>query len=204
MTDERTGGGTAPAPAPQMMVDPTWEEIVERDPLVAFSWYLSGRASVLRSVAAEIVEYLDRGFSATVVDFAHVDRAESLMWLWTLGAYEIIRTMCQAKACFSARALTDLSQLKKTLSAVRMPAAKMEKPGKSIPVTSNRSPSGLDYPNRDLLVNDPDATPNVSARFLLGEFTRVISAIEPCDVLQSHEAAYGKQDNSSATVASDD
>jgi hypothetical protein len=28
-----------------------------------------------------------------------------LFWLWTLGAYEIVRTMCQAQSCFSERGL---------------------------------------------------------------------------------------------------
>src|SRR5271166_1019795 len=112
-----------------VLINPTWEQVVEREPLIAFSFYLSGRINVLLAFACEIIENLDRGFSSTVVDGGRVERAESLMWLWTLGAYEVVRTICQAKTCFSERALSDLVQLKKTLSAVRMPAAKMEKPG---------------------------------------------------------------------------
>jgi hypothetical protein len=84
------------------------------------------------------------------------------MWLWTLGAYEVVRTMCQAKSCFSDRTMDQLTHLKKTLSAVRMPAAKMEKAGERVSVTSNRSPAGWDVANRDLLINDPDARPDVS------------------------------------------
>jgi hypothetical protein len=111
------------------------------------------------------------------------------MWLWTLGTYEVVRTMCQAKSCFSPRVLEGLAQLKKILSAVRMPAAKMEKPGRKAPVTSDRSPSRVDVPNGDLLVNDP-SEPDVSARFVLKEFGRVFSSITKDDVLGRHEESY--------------
>jgi hypothetical protein len=175
--------GLAPrTPAEGVLINPSWEQMVERDPLIAFSWYLSSRKNVLLGIAAEIVENLD---------VERFDRAESLMWLWTLGAYEVVRTMCQAKTCFSKRAWEELAQLKKSLTAVRMPAAKMEKPGKKLPVTSNRSAAGWDFPNRDLLVNDPETTPDVSARFLLREFDRVFSSISKADVLGTHKSSYG-------------
>jgi len=161
---------------------------------MAFSIYLSGRKNVLLNVADEIIENLDQGFSSTVVDGSRIDRAEALMWLWTLGAYEVVRTMCQAKSCFSKKALDQLIQLKKTLSSIRMPAAKMEKAGQKVPVTSNRSPAGWDATNRDLLVNDPETEPNVFARFILMEFDRVFSAITKDDVLGPHEKSYSSGD----------
>jgi hypothetical protein len=175
--------------AMEVLINPTWEQIVERDPTIAFSFYLSGRKNVLLALADEITENLDQAYSGTVMDGGRLQRAESLMWLWTLGAYEVVRTMCQAKSCFSPRVLDRLTQLKKNLSTVRMPAAKMEKPGSKAPVTSNRSPSGVDVPNRDLLVNDP-LMPNISARFVLKEFGRVFSSITKDDVLGGHEASY--------------
>jgi hypothetical protein len=99
-------------------VKSTWEQIVERDPIIAFSFYLCGRVHVLLAVADEIIENLDQAFRDKVVDGGRVERAESLMWLWTLGAYEVVRTMCQAKSCFSDRTMDQLTHLKKTLSAV--------------------------------------------------------------------------------------
>jgi hypothetical protein len=177
-----------------VLVNPTWEEIVERDPLIAFSHYLCGRVHVFISVADEIIENLEDGFSAERVDGDRVERAESLMWLWTLGAYEVVRTMCQSKDCFSSQVFDELQKLKKSLSEVRMPAAKMEKPGgkrgKEVPVSSNRSPSGWDILNKDLLINDPEVTPCVSARFLLAEFDRVMSSMTKDDILDRHESSY--------------
>jgi len=58
------------------------------------------------------------------------------MWLWILGGYEIVRTMVQAEKCFSPEALNRLRSLKKSLAIARMPASKMEKQGKRVPVTS--------------------------------------------------------------------
>jgi hypothetical protein len=157
---------------------------------MAFSIYLCGRKNVLLNVADEIIENLDQGFSGTVVDGGRIERAESLMWLWILGAYEVVRTMCQAKSCFSKKAFDQLTQLKKTLSALRMPAAKMEKAGRKAPVTSNRSPAGWDIANRDVFVNDPESASDISARFILMEFDRVFSAITKDDVLGRHEESY--------------
>lgn len=172
-----------------VLVNPTWEQIVERDPLIAFSHYLSGRVHVLLAIADEIVENLDEGFSGQPIDGGRIERAESLIWLWMLGAYEVVRTMCQAKACFTQQTLEELNQLKKLLSVVRMPAAKMEKPGVTIPVTSNRSPAGWDVSRRDLLVGDPESA-DIFARDLLQEFDRVFSSIKAADTRGRHEDAY--------------
>ena len=179
----------------QTFVNPTWAQTVEREPLIAFSHYLSGRVNVLCCFGDEIIESLDEGFSVQGIDGGQLERAESLMWFWLLGAYEVVRTMHQAKECFSERLVQDLSSLKKTLAIVRMPAAKMEKPGKKVAVTSNRSPSGLDVQKRDLLVNDPEEKPDVSARWILSEFDRVFSSITKSDVLAHHEKAYAGEPN---------
>jgi hypothetical protein len=184
-----------------VLVNPTWEQMIEQEPLIAFSWYLSGRKEVLLTIADEIIEHLDQAFSPPVLcgrlpvlDHGRIDRAESLMWLWTLGAYEIVRTMCQAETCFSGRVMPDLKRLKKTLSRVRVPNAKMERPGQKLPVTSNRSPSGWDVASRDLLVGDPESGP-ISARNLLKEFYRVMSSITKDDILFHHEEAYEENTN---------
>src|ERR1017187_10768584 len=84
----------------KVLINPTWEQTLECYPLMAFSHYLTGRVEVLHAFADEIVESLDKAFSRKCVHYCFLVRAESLMWLWTLGAYEVVRTMCQAKGCF--------------------------------------------------------------------------------------------------------
>ncbi|MDP2225567.1 MAG: hypothetical protein Q8M57_11430 [Nitrosomonas sp.] len=172
------------------LINPTEEEILERDPLLLFSFYLAGRVNVLCVIGDEILENLDKGFSAGCIDSGRIDRAESFMWLWILGAYEVVRTMHQAKQCFSERLTNDLQCLKKSLATVRMPAAKMEKPGTRAAVTSNRSPNGWDIGNRDLLINDPDESVNITVRNILKEFDGVFCSITKADVLANHETTY--------------
>lgn len=45
------------------LINPTWEEMTAREPLLAFSFYLSGRVNVLLGIADEVVRHLDDGFS---------------------------------------------------------------------------------------------------------------------------------------------
>ena len=112
-----------------------------RYPLISFSWYLSGRVNCVLELGEEIVENLDLAFSGSAVDGERFGRADMLMWFWTLGAYEVVRTMCQAEKCFTPELHAQLCSVKKDLAWTRMAAAKMEKPGKTIPVSSNRSPA---------------------------------------------------------------
>lgn len=86
--------------------------------------------------------------------------------------------------------MAQLEELKRHLASVRMPDAKMEKPGRRVPVNFNRSPDGWDFEKGDLLLGDPEAQPAVSARFLLGEFDRVMSAMKQTDVLAHHSTTY--------------
>lgn len=163
-------------------------------PLAAFSIYLSGRHHVLLSIAQEITGQLD-ACAAGEGGSSHAarTRASDLMWLWTLGAYEVVRTMCQSQRCFSERFYRSLSGLKVDLERVRVPNTKLERikynrRERSIPVASDRGPDVWDEAGKDLLVGDPaDA---VSARLLLGSYESVMSSLTRDDVLMSHEASF--------------
>jgi hypothetical protein len=172
------------------LINPTWEEMTAREPLLAFSFYLWGRVNVLVGITDEVVGHLDDGFSGEIVNGAQIERASSLMWLWSLAAYEVVRTICAVPECFSQPAQNRFKILKGHLADVRMPAAKMEKRGQKIPVSSNRGPDGWDQQNRDLLIGDPKASQGVSARALLKEFEEVFASISVDDVLKPHEFAY--------------
>jgi len=171
-----------------VLINPTQDEELDREPLLAFSFYLCSRVIQLLLSAVEIFEDLDKGFGASSVDGMLIGRASTMMWLWTLGAYEVVRTMCQAKTCFSPKTFTQLQELKHLLASVRMPDAKMEKSGRRVPVNSNRSPDGWDFEKADLLLGDPESP--VSARFLLSEFDRVMSNIKKTDVFAHHSTTY--------------
>jgi hypothetical protein len=171
------------------LINPTEDEMLEREPLLAYSFYLNGRIQALLDIANEIEEALDLGFASTLVHGGLVGRADTLMWLWILGAYEVVRTICQSRDCFSEQAMTRFESLKRSLAIVRMPAAKMEPQGKKQPVSSDRSPSGWSAERKDLLVNAPD-DPAVYARDLIQEFERAISELVRSDVIRRHELSY--------------
>ena len=166
-------------------------DMLDRNPLMKYSFYASGRIEVLISVRKEIIGELDLAFQhAKSLKFEHIHRAEWLSWLWVLGAYEVVRTMLQAKHCFTEDFTASLIELKKELAKVRMPMAKMERQGKCTPVTSNRSSAGIDHASYDLLVGDPD-NPH-SLRSMLEKFVDVFNGINTVDVISSHEVAYKK------------
>ena len=139
-----------------VLINPTEEERLSREPLLAFSFYLSNNNNMLLTLLNEIIENLDKGFSSTSIDTNLVGRTSMLMWIWTLGAYEVVRTMCQTKKCFSDEFYIKILQLKQDLAKVRIPSAKTEKKGKKKAVNSNRSPDGWDIEKKDLLIGDPE------------------------------------------------
>jgi len=173
----------------EVLYNPTEEEMYDREPLMAFSFYLSGRNNLLLATLDEIIENLDNGFSAEVINQGGaIQKASDLMWFWTLGAYEVIRTISQAKDCFSDRFSKRIIDLKKDLSIARMPSAKMEKRGFRQAVNSNRSPDGWNIEGKDLLIGDPDDF--LSARNLLQKYDEVMSSLKREDVIKCHEESY--------------
>ena len=166
------------------------DDFEKHNPLVQYPFYANGRVRVLLSLGVEILAELDAAFpDDSGVLFQHLSRAEELSWLWILGAYEVVRTMCQAKACFSERAHRSMKKLKYELSRVRMPAAKMEAPGLPIPICSSRSPAGIASSERDLPVGDPSHPKGL--RSLIEHFYSVFSQIDGSDILAKHESVYG-------------
>lgn len=163
-------------------------------PLTGFSRYLSGRNQVLLTLAAQIVADLDAcGPDEAAARSEARARASDRMWLWTLGAYEVVRTMCQAVRCFSPLFHGELSDLKAELERVRVPNTKMERikydrKDRSVPVPSDRAPEIWVDAHKDILVGDP-ADP-MSARRLLATYERVLASLAVEDVRMKHEDAY--------------
>jgi hypothetical protein len=125
-----------------------WEENVEKmlneNPLVVFSIYTNGQWKVVRELSRKIIECLDTGIvrdekanSTSVNKFSEV---YDQFWLWAPGAYEIVRTMYQAKQCFSDRLVLDLTKLESELRLIRVPLAKQEVPLKRGECGNKKSP----------------------------------------------------------------
>ena len=169
----------------ECLFNPTEEERIEREPLLKYSFYLSSKNILLLDVLDEILKKLDTGFSEKSISAEIIGDASVLTWFWTLGAYEMIRTMAQTKDCFSANINGKINTLKQVLAKARMPSSKMEKKGQKIPVNSNRSFDGWDIPKKDLLIGDPDSP--LSARELFMLYDNTLSSITKQDILKKHE-----------------
>jgi len=161
------------------------EQMHDAIPLSRFSFYLAGRESCVRCLGEEVLENLDYAFDE-VIKHERLARAEMLFWFWVLGAYEIVRSMTYTSDCFVEHYVDLLKDLKKRLEFVRMPAAKMETRRKSVPVTSNRSPAGINQEGRDLLIGDPDNQLD-SCRDLVRTFNKVIRQADSSTILKRHE-----------------
>ncbi len=167
------------------LFNPTEEERLEREPLLKYSFYLSSKNILLLNTIDTIIENLDTGFSENFTNADVISDGSILTWFWTLGAYEIIRTMSETNDCFSERINEKLKTLKRELAKARMPSSKMEKKGKKIPVNSNRSFDHWDVKKKDLLIGDPDLP--ISARDLFELYDSTLSLITVDDVLKKHE-----------------
>jgi hypothetical protein len=174
-----------------VLVNPSEEDELKREPLLKFSFYLSSRVIQLLCLGEEIKGKLDAGLSPNFIDGRVLGNVGVLAWLWVLGAYEMVRTMCQPRDAFSPPILARLLALKRKLEIVRMPDAKMEPKGRNHPANSNRCPPFWDVENRDVVLGDFETG---SARFrpLLEEFDAVMSAMTPADVLLHHHETYDR------------
>jgi hypothetical protein len=173
----------------KVLFNPTQDQRLEREPLLAFSFYLSGKNNILLSLSDTIIEQLDEGFSDRKnLNINLIGEASSSFWFWSLGAYEVVRTISQAKDCFSTTFIDKINTLKKQLSIVRMPSAKMEEQGRKKPVNSNRSPDDWEINSKDLLVGSPDNP--ISARYLIELYDQTLCSLTPTDVIKRHEESY--------------
>ncbi|QEG26938.1 hypothetical protein GobsT_16860 [Gemmata obscuriglobus] len=125
------------------------EDMLNNNPLVIFSIYVDSQSRIIRELGVEILARLDTGISPNVetgkgaVLSIDISCCYGRIWLWVIGAYEIVRTMCQAKQCFSQRVVQELHGLKHRLGFLRMPFAKQELRGKSVPVHAENSIAGI-------------------------------------------------------------
>jgi hypothetical protein len=175
--------------------DPIIEKLLNDNPLIGFSIYTDIQSNTARTLGREILDCLQTGISpepnggdGSRCDGQTVMRAHGLFWLWVLGAYEVVRTMCQAKQCFTPAAAAQIKALERLLWLLRIPFAKQELPGKKAPVHAELSIYGVRHSPPDLLYAVKDQV--VSARDLIEQFASVFAGIERSDVLADHRTAY--------------
>ena len=175
----------------------TIERMLDENPLLVFSCYTHGQKEILDELGAEIVALLDNGILAredgrVVVDGRFFKQAYGKFWLWVLGAYEMVRTMDQAKSCFTQSLAGEINQLKKQLSLLRMPFAKQElagkRQGKRQPVGAEPSVAGVDHAAKDFKYRVGDQI--LTMRGMIAEFGNVFAGVNRANVVADHRTAY--------------
>jgi hypothetical protein len=175
-----------------LLINPTEAEELNRETLLKFSFYLSSRVIQLLSLGEEIEGKLEVGLSEEIIDGRALGKSGVLAWLWVLGAYELVRTMCQPQDAFSSEAHSRLVTLKRRLEIVRMPDAKMEPKGRNHPANSNRCPPHWDTANKDIILGDFDSGTD-RFRLLLRDLDEVMASITIDDVLLHHQETYRRK-----------
>jgi hypothetical protein len=173
------------------------EDLFQRQPLLAFSIYTQMQVQRLAAVSAEIRATLDRCIQPPGKDQQPIEAdaivegkdtlwAYTLFWLWTLGAYEVVRTMAQAAERFSPEAGQRIKAFKDRIAELRIPFAKQEYRGRERQVIEGGELSvhGMDSDTKDLLFEVRGQT--FTVRTLMAEFEELVQSISRADVLSGH------------------
>jgi hypothetical protein len=191
------GGRYGEVLATEVPVEPdAVEKMYDEIPLSRFSVYTHIQSKRVIRLGREVVQRLERGISGTqggspvfTTDLSVFELAYGDFWLWVVGAYEVVRTMCQAEPCFSPRLVPRLTDLKEMLAKLRMPFAKQElHREKSIPVDNEPSVYDISHSPPDLKFKVKGEI--LSAREMIEGFERVFSGITRADVLADHRTTY--------------
>lgn len=167
-------------------------------PLSAFSIATCLQIQFLREVAKDI--------DALTVSAIRTDgpgggnalaKAHGLFWLWTLGAYEVVRTMAQAKPCFTEDAHKMLIKEKQHLARIRMPFAKQERAGKRVPASWKELFAWGYGPDGDIIFDI--AGTHVFARKEIARFNAFIDRIERDDIRLCLGESYALESNRSVS-----
>lgn len=170
------------------MSDPAVERMLDENPLIAFSAFSHSQVEILRDLATRLLAELDRSIAPGEVDGQGFQRAYAMFWLWVLGAYEVVRTMSQARSCFSERFASEVTGFKKRIAKLRMPFAKQEYTGRKRPTIGEASVSGIDCATCDFTFTVERQT--FSVRRTVAEFTAIFDGVTRRDIIRNHRYSY--------------
>ena len=159
------------------------DQYLAERPLMDFSVYTNIQIEILDKMETTIVDMFNNRKDAYVI----MDIYGSF-WLWTLGAYEIVRTMAQAKSCFSIKVNKRVLHYKRKIAKIRVPFAKQEYQGKNRPIFNEASISGMDIKKGDMFFTVEGV--EYSIRTLMKEFRDLMASIKGSDIIQRHEDSY--------------
>lgn len=160
-----------------------FDEYLAARPLMNFSYYTNMQVEILNKMESTIADMFANRKDAYVINDIY-----GSFWLWTLGAYEVVRTMSQAESCFSSVVYDQLLAFKRKLAKIRMPFAKQEYKGRKKPIFNESSISGMDTKKGDMTFTIESVT--YSTKTMMEEFRSLMASIKSEDILQRHPESY--------------
>lgn len=160
-------------------------KMIRNNPIISFSVYTNTQVQTIKSLGKEILDLLD---SPKFIEGNSILDIYCRFWLWVLGSYEILRTMSQAKKCFTLSFHKKLTELKKEIHLLRIPFSKQEYPGRKRPIENEASISSIDTENKDFKFNVGSSI--ISIRDCINKFDSFFNNIKSEDILFDHRESY--------------
>lgn len=165
--------------------NPVIEALYRASPLLAFSPYTHMQSNYVRELGREIIEILNesvKGATDMTINGDDLMRAYAKFWFWTLGSYEILRTMGGPKSditrYFNVPISSELKRLKSIVRKIRVPFAKQEYAGRCEIIRGEASMAGF---GKGDMIFDVEGV-SISAADLIRDFDRVFASITLADV----------------------
>jgi hypothetical protein len=160
----------------------TYEEFITQNPIACFSIYTHAQADAVIEMGVSIKEQFDTMIQdGNVVDMSNGD-PYGKVWLWVVGAFEVVRTMSDPKwkASWSEDKYLQILEYKKRIADLRVPFAKQEyRSDKAI--NHENSIYEIDFEGKSYLYKIKEKVFNV--RDEINHFEGLINDIQLDDVL---------------------
>lgn len=159
------------------------DEFLDQYPLQIFSLYSYIQAEAVISLGEEIVQYFDESITSDPKSHTFQQLFYGKIWFWTIGAFEVVRTMSDRKweTSWDPIKLEEIKDFKKKIADIRVPFTKQETRKSPIrAVNSENSISGIDFENKSYLFQSEGNEFNI--RLLIREFEGLIRSIKVSDI----------------------
>lgn len=160
-----------------------FDEFLNKNPLLRFSIYTHIQARTVMELGLSIKDKFDMMFlDDGTIDMRFGDPYGKI-WLWVIGAYEVVRTMSDEKwkNSWSPNKREDILAYKKRIAALRIPFAKQElRNGR--PIGNENSYVGTNHGNKSFIFRVSDNMFNI--RDEIDAFDHLIKGIQHSDILR--------------------
>jgi hypothetical protein len=161
----------------------SFDQILSENPLINYSVYTNSQVKLLIKLEENINKMIPNGKDGQILNDIY-----GSFWLWTLGAYEVVRTMVQAKSCFTPEVHRRLMCYKRKIAKIRIPFTKQEFQGKNKPIFNEASMSGMNIKTGNMFFTIDKV--KYSSKALMKEFHKLMKSIASSDITQSHKDSY--------------